>query len=190
MFEYLGRYPDDLYDRKWMSDRITCLMHLYRCDRDFMPKPYVEETNELVLADPDDPYAVPSKVMQTAKMPPDNITLRLDFDNGSTGSTPPFFYIYLHFSELSMPKANASRVFQVEIPGAQPTIHNMTSEYLVEKHVRVVYQAGTDSSTYYLNLTRMPGSTRPPLINAMEVYSKINLSSIATDGGDGVNTLY
>ncbi|KAG6487407.1 hypothetical protein ZIOFF_055993 [Zingiber officinale] len=131
-----------------------------------------------------------SILMGMAKMPPDNITLMLDFDNGSTSLIPPLFYIYLHFSELSMPKANDSRVFQVELPGTQPITYNMTSKYLVERHVPIVYQVGTDPSTYYLNLTKMPGSTRPPLINAMEVYSKINLSSIATDGGDGVNTLY
>ncbi|KAG6487405.1 hypothetical protein ZIOFF_055991 [Zingiber officinale] len=179
------RYPKDKYDRKWMPDGIgrSCSANLYRCNSNSEPNPNVVATTELVRFDANDPYAVPSVVMQTAKVAPDNITLEIDFRDGNSTSPPPLFYIYLHFSELNA-SASASRVFLIKIPGIKSIPYTMTSEYLSERHVPISYQADPDPSTYYLTLTKMQGSMLPPLINAMEVYSKINLASIATDERD------
>lgn len=135
----------------------------------------------------DDAYKVPSAIMQSAAVSPDNNILMLSLSNGDDVVMAPMFYVYLHFAELRAPKGNESSIFHLRVPGSQPSSINISLEYLVACHIRLIYQANSDPSTFYLNLTRVPGSL-PPLLNAMEAYYYVNLTTISTDQGDGMYT--
>ncbi|WOL08726.1 putative leucine-rich repeat receptor-like protein kinase [Canna indica] len=174
------RYPKDRYDRIWWEEyNSSCSL----C-RAIRPSKDVKElkTASSVRVDPDDPYDVPSVVMQTADTPPDNLTLMVSLSDGDNRVILPT-YIYLHFAELEVLKGNKNRIFQVKLPNGQ-SMNNITPEYLVASHTRLILQASTDTNNYYLNLTKVLGSMLPPLLNAFEAYSFMNTTNVATNQGD------
>ncbi|XP_064973117.1 LRR receptor-like serine/threonine-protein kinase IOS1 isoform X2 [Musa acuminata AAA Group] len=175
------RFPDDIYDRIWQPGYTSCVATSY-C-RDVRQNPTVLTTTAMVELGSDDAYKVPSAIMQSAAVSSDNNTLILNLSNGDDVVMAPMFYVYLHFAELRAPKGNESSIFQLRVPGSRPSLINISLEYLVARHIQCVYQANSDPSTFYLNLTRVPGSL-PPLLNAMEAYYYVNLTTISTDQGD------
>ncbi|XP_065047883.1 LRR receptor-like serine/threonine-protein kinase IOS1 [Musa acuminata AAA Group] len=175
------RFPDDIYDRIWQPGYTSCEATSY-C-RDVRQNPTVLTTTALVDLGSDDAYKVPLAIMQSADVSSDNNTLILRLSNGDDVVMAPMFYVYLHFAELRAPKGNESSIFQLRVPGSRRSLINISLEYLVARHIQFIYQANSDPSTFYLNLTRVPGSL-PPLLNAMEAYSYVDLTKISTDQGD------
>ncbi|XP_065016596.1 LRR receptor-like serine/threonine-protein kinase IOS1 isoform X2 [Musa acuminata AAA Group] len=175
------RFPDDIYDRIWQPGYTSCVATYY-C-RDVRQNSTVLTTTALVELGSDDAYKVPSAIMQSAAVSSDNNTLILSLSNGDDVVMAPMFYVYLHFAELRAPKGTESSIFQLRVPGSRPRLINISLEYLVARHIQLIYQANSDPSTFYLNLTRVPGSL-PPLLNAMEAYYYVNVTTFSTDQGD------
>ncbi|CAD5188242.1 unnamed protein product [Musa acuminata subsp. malaccensis] len=172
------RFPDDIYDRIWQPG-YTSRAASY--SRDVRRNSTVLTTTAELGSD--DAYKVPSAIMQSAAVSSDNNTLILSLSNGDDVVMAPMFYVYLHFAELRAPKGNEKSIFQLRVPGSRPRLINISLEYLVARHIQLIDQANSDPSTFYLNLTRVPGSL-PPLLNAMEAYSYVDLTKISTDQGD------
>ncbi|CAL9105489.1 unnamed protein product, partial [Musa textilis] len=175
------RYPDDDYDRIWRPGYTSCAATCY--SRDVRRNSTVLTTTASVEDGSDDAYKVPSEIMQSAAVSSDDNTLILSLSNGDDVVMAPMFYVYLHFAELRAPKGNESSIFQLSVPGSQPSSINISLKYLVAYHIELIHQANSDPSSFYLHLTRVQGSL-PPLLNAMEAYSYANLTRIPTDQGD------
>lgn len=188
LFEHLClRYPNDTYDRIWFGEYNRAgydRRPYYRVGgriRDIISTTLEVDTSR-------DPFEVPSALMQRASKAHDNSTLTLDFSKYTNGTVPPIFYIYLHFAELEI--IQESREIQVIIPGSQHIMNNiLRPEYLVASNTNIIHRFGLDPSTHYLNLTKAPGSSLPPILNALEAYAYVH-TSITTDQGDCKFTLY
>ncbi|RZS00699.1 hypothetical protein BHM03_00030457 [Ensete ventricosum] len=171
---------DDAYDRIWQLGYRSCVATYY-C-RDDRRNSSVLTVSASVEVGSNDAYKVPSAIMQSAAVSSDS-TLILSLSNGDDVVRAPRSRVYLHFAELRVLKGNQSSKFQVRVPGNRPSLINISLEYLVARHIPLNYQANSDPSTFYLNLTGVPGSL-PPLLNAMEAYYYVNLTTISTDQGD------
>ena len=93
------------------------------------------------------------------------------------------YYIYMHFSEVVKLKANQSRSFNITINGKH-WFGPFTPKYL---HTITVYSPSIlgIAQKYDILISKIENSTLPPIINALEIYSVIDLSQSGTDKQDG-----
>lgn len=95
------------------------------------------------------------------------------------------YYVYMHFAEVENLQANQSRGFNVTYNGSfwyGPLIPNYLSTI-------TLYNRGplpTPNKKHLFSFIQIENSTRPPIINAMEIYSVIDLSELTSDQGDGI----
>lgn len=142
---------------------------------------YKEMNTSLPVISSNNSYNPPGLVMSTALTPEntaDPIIMKLE----NTDPTVRYF-VYMHFAEvedLSL-RPNQTREFQIRINGV--TIANLSPKYL-------------QTDTFFLNpesqtnieftLVRTPKSTRPPIINAVEIYIGNSVSQSFTSKEDGM----
>uniref|UniRef100_A0A804KR17 Malectin-like domain-containing protein n=1 Tax=Musa acuminata subsp. malaccensis TaxID=214687 RepID=A0A804KR17_MUSAM len=178
-------YPEDKYDRTWDP----CNSYIIGCETwKFTSSTLGIKTTR------GDAYEVPGVVMGTATVAADNFTLQHSLGYGLNSSVQTTFYIYLHFADFDCLSGNGSRIFQVRADG-EPDSDNISPAYLLATHVHFVHRLAYPGLYGYFNLTRVAGSTLPPILNAAEVYIPINLSVLATDRADadammGIKKLY
>ncbi|ONI24129.1 hypothetical protein PRUPE_2G225100 [Prunus persica] len=97
----------------------------------------------------------------------DPITLSIDLPQ----TTPQLAYLVLYFTEtVTLPKPNDSRIIQIYINGQMKS--TVTSEYNKCK-VITVYPVTVVGPTINVTLASANGSTLPPIISAMEVFTRI-----------------
>ncbi|CAL9196032.1 unnamed protein product, partial [Musa hybrid cultivar] len=178
------RYPEDKYDRTWdpCNSYIGCETW------------YFTSSTLGIKTTRGDAYEVPGVVMGTATVAADNFTLQYFLGYGLNSSVQTTFYIYLHFADFDYLSGNGSRIFQVRADG-EPDSDNISPAYLLATHFHFVHRLAYPGLNGYFNLTRVAGSTLPPILNAAEVYIPINLSVLATDAADvdammGIKKLY
>ncbi|CAL9085285.1 unnamed protein product [Musa textilis] len=158
------RFPDDPYDRVWNPYNGPSWLTL--------------STNSTV-DNRDDLYEPPVAVMQTAVTPRRVRQLRFFWDSVSPGDE---LYAVLYFAELRNLTGKATRVFNVTRNG-DPRFQRYTPPYLSAGYIySTVPFEGYSRYEYVLNATS--DSTLPPIINAFEVYSLMQLTQAATDSGD------
>lgn len=97
------------------------------------------------------------------------------------------YYVYMHFAEVVDLKANKSfRGFNVTYnesfwygPLIPPPLSTIT-----------LYSTGpittVPTKKHLFSFVPIENSTLPPIINAIEIYSVINLSELTSDQGDGI----
>ena len=92
------------------------------------------------------------------------------------------YYVYIHIAEIKALKANESRVFNISLNGelwGGPYI----PKYL---HTTTVYSpSALKGGKFEFALYKIEQSTLPPLINAIEVYTVVELLQSQTDQQDG-----
>ncbi|XP_065034841.1 probable LRR receptor-like serine/threonine-protein kinase At1g05700, partial [Musa acuminata AAA Group] len=182
---YTLRYPEDKYDRTWDP----CNSYIIGCETwNFTSSTLGIKTIS------GDAYEVPGMVMGTATVAAHNFTLHYSLGYGLNSSVQTTFYIYLHFADFNYLSGNGSRIFQVRADG-EPDSENISPAYLLATHVHFIHRLAYPGLKGYFNLTRVAGSTLPPILNAAEVYIPINLSVVATDPADadammGIKKLY
>ncbi|CAB4301061.1 unnamed protein product [Prunus armeniaca] len=99
--------------------------------------------------------------------PADPITLSIDLPQ----TTPQSAYLVLYFTEtVTLPKPNDSRIIQIYINGQMKS--TVTSEYNKCK-VITIYPVTVVGPTINVTLASANGSTLPPIISAMEVFTRI-----------------
>ncbi|CAL9187018.1 unnamed protein product [Musa hybrid cultivar] len=99
------------------------------------------------------------------------------------------YYPILHFSELSnLTGTDTSRQFNVYVNGYRWLKHPETPPYLKSDYV---YSSEPVETPHRYNITpeALSNSTLPPILNAVEIYSRMNDANVPSDAGDGTTRL-
>ncbi|KAG8067942.1 hypothetical protein GUJ93_ZPchr0005g15525 [Zizania palustris] len=169
---FLVRYPDDPHDRLWL--------------------PWVDSTtwNEISTTKrvqnlDNDQFEAPTAVMQTAVTPRNaSENIRFSWDAVPLPNDPtPGYVAILHFSELQLLPANASRQLYINLNGKLWYPKVFTPDYLYSDAIFSV-DPHRGYSEYNMTLNATANSTLPPAINAVEVFSVISTASVGTDSQD------
>ncbi|CAN6350414.1 unnamed protein product [Urochloa humidicola] len=166
------RYPDDPHDRFWL--------------------PWVDATSwssmsttQRVQNLDNDLFEAPSKVMQTA-ITPRNVSQNIEFswdpEPQPRDPTPGYIGI-MHFSELQLLPGKAVRQFYVNLDGKPWYPKAFTPDYLSSD---ATYNSNPyrGLARYNVSINATANSTLPPIINAIEVFSVIPTTNVATDSQD------
>jgi hypothetical protein len=168
------RYPDDPHDRFWLPGvNVTSWSSI--------------STTQRVQNIDNDLFEAPSKVMQTAVTPRNaskNIEFSWDPYLQPKDPTPGYIGI-LHFSELQILPSNATRQFYVNLNGKPWYPEPYTPPYLTTD---AIYNSNPNRGLahYNISINATANSTLPPIINAVEVFSVISTTNVATDSQDGM----
>ncbi|CAM0953444.1 unnamed protein product [Alopecurus aequalis] len=163
------RYPDDPYDRLWdpFPDSTTA---------------WAEISTKMNVEIGEYIFQPPKVVMQTAITPQkvsNNIEVTLDLRG-----TPDRSLGYIdmkYFAELQQLSSNARRQFNV-YRNSFETATAYTPSHLAEV---CLYSTETfQASQYKLAINATTNSTLPPIINAIELFSVISTTTVATDSRD------
>ncbi|GLU22347.1 hypothetical protein SLE2022_384280 [Rubroshorea leprosula] len=150
-------FKEDVYDRFWEP-----------CNRE----DWTQISTEFSIEN-NSTYQPPSSVMQTAGTPT-SARQSLNFSIGTMDSDAKF-YVYMHFAEVEKMEANRSRVLNISYNGTH-SFGPFSPEYLRVKTVfSPIAMEGGQFSIY-----RARGSTLPPILNALEVYTEKQFSKLPT----------
>ncbi|KAL5226659.1 hypothetical protein ABZP36_014924 [Zizania latifolia] len=161
------RYPDDPFDRIWT------------------PYPYDRTTwTELTTTAPvghisGDEFLAPMVVLQTAVTPVNSTVLRfLQWSPETNTASPPSYLAVFHSAELVNLTGNASRWYNITNNGEYSYGPTRPGSGLDNY---VYYFKGLQLNHYEYALVTYENSTLPPLINAAQVYSILELPTPMTD---------
>ena len=120
--------------------------------------------------------------MSTASTPI-NVSAPLELSWDTENATSEY-YIYMHFSEVVKLKADQSRSLNITINGKH-AYGPFTPEYL---QTITVYTPSIleMAQKHDILISKIENSTLPPIVNAIEIYSVIDLSQSGTDKQDGM----
>lgn len=119
--------------------------------------------------------------MQIAVIPTNSTQLVISW-NADPGDVNQYFYV-LHISELfDLTGTNESRSFAVSVNNIVLT--DMTPQYLYSDVLRSRWPL-LPFPSYNITLEALNGSTLPPILNAVEIFSKMRDEDVASDAGDG-----
>ncbi|CAN8315202.1 unnamed protein product [Cochlearia groenlandica] len=156
------RYPDDVFDRKWLR------YNWFETD----VKTTLNVTSTI-------PFLVPDVVSRSGISP-------------RNASRPLYFYmftdddsdkvnVYFHFAEIQTLGANEIREFDIFLDG------NIVQRAYSPKKLlsETIYNLSPQKcGLCYLNLIRTPRSTLPPLVNAIETFKVLDFPYVETDFND------
>ncbi|KAI3896006.1 hypothetical protein MKW92_017969 [Papaver armeniacum] len=168
------RFPDDPFDRLWESDSLQKPNYLINV----APGTKKVSTNTPINVDRDE--RPPEKVMQTAVVgTTGSLTYRLNLDG-----FPGFAWAVFYLAEIEDLSAKDTRKFSLVVPG-MPGISKTTVD--IQENAKGKFQLYEKEFTnislpfaFNFKFGKASGSTRGPLLNAMEInkYLKINPGSI------------
>ncbi|XP_042429733.1 putative leucine-rich repeat receptor-like serine/threonine-protein kinase At2g19230 isoform X2 [Zingiber officinale] len=160
------RYPHDLHDRLWQPWTLPVWTNFH--------------TDSTVQNIDNDHYEVPSVVMQTAASPTNSRQLVVPWV-ADPADVNQYFYV-LHISEIfDLASTDESRSFDIRIGNI--LIGNLTPDYLYSDAV-VSTLPLVPSPSYNITLEALSSSTLPPILNAVEVYSKMRDQNVASEEKD------
>ncbi|KAI3866560.1 hypothetical protein MKW92_052001 [Papaver armeniacum] len=168
------RYPDDPFDRLWLSDSLQKPNYLINV----APGTTKVSTNMPINVDKDE--RPPEKVMQTAVVGTNgSLTYRLNLDG-----FPGFGWAVFYFAEIEDLSPNDTRKFRLLVPG-MPDLSKATVDIQENAQGKFqLYEPGFTNISlpfaFNFGFGRASGSTRGPLLNAIEInkYLKITPGSI------------
>ncbi|KAG2333379.1 hypothetical protein Bca52824_004559 [Brassica carinata] len=159
------RYSSDIYDRVWDPLFLKGWTQLSTANN-------VDNSNS---------YRPPEIALKTAATPTNSsapLTIRWTSENPDEN-----YYYYAHFSETEDLQANETREFNVSFNGRQyygpfvPRRGNINT-------ILSTSPVTCDGRECRFQLIRTDRSTRPPLLNALEVYTVIQFPQSETDESD------
>lgn len=164
-----GRYPDDVYDRRWFP--------LVKKDWNLI--------NTTLNVNTSNGFDPPQGAMASAATyVNDNGTWDIPWNMEDSTTR---FHIYLHFAEIQTLLANETREFSVLLNG------NEFSKPFSPKMLGIVTMITQPESTLrcesgacLLQLVKTTNSTLPPLLNAMEIFTVVELPQPETNQDEGV----
>ncbi|XP_023634033.1 probable LRR receptor-like serine/threonine-protein kinase At4g29180 isoform X2 [Capsella rubella] len=159
-----GRYQKDTYDRiwspyspvSWNSTMTTGYIDIFQSG-----------------------YRPPDEVIKTAASPKsDDEPLELSW----TSSDPDTrFYAYLYFAELEILKRNESRKIKIFWNGSPVSgAFNPSSEY----SMTVSNSRAFTGKDHWISVQKTADSTRPPILNAIEIFTAQSLDEFSTTTED------
>ncbi|MCL7031864.1 hypothetical protein MKW94_018177, partial [Papaver nudicaule] len=169
------RYPDDPFDRLWISDSLQKANYLV----DVAPGTKKVSTNMPINVDRGE--RPPQKVMQTAVVGTNgSLTYRLNLDG-----FPGFGWAMSYFAEIEDLGPNDTRKFKFIVPGmpdsSRPTVD-------IQENAKGKYQLYEPGYTnisfpfvFNFEFAKTAGSARGPLLNAIEISSYVQINPGSTD---------
>ncbi|RWR78165.1 receptor-like protein kinase [Cinnamomum micranthum f. kanehirae] len=159
-------YPDDSFDRYWWPKE----------DASWTPLRTLQNvTNKDKATEP------PSTVMMTAVCPLNNSDAL--YFNWTVDDSSQQFHVYMHFAELELLGSNMTREFTACC--SNNTCYN--SPIRPEYHVTTTVQTSqplTGQYNYYCSIKKTPTSTLPPILNAIEIFTILQLTEKPTREDD------
>ncbi|XP_058006422.1 LRR receptor-like serine/threonine-protein kinase IOS1 isoform X1 [Hevea brasiliensis] len=156
------RFPNDIYDRVWQTYNWAKLISSQTDD-------YQEQNF----------YHPPSSVMTTA-VTSTNATEPLSFSIGTEGSASQY-YTYMHFAEIAILQANQSRKFDIYLNGRK-WYGPIFPRYLSTN--TIFTPSALNGGKFQFSLNKTGDATLPPLINAIEIYTVLELLQPQSDQED------
>ncbi|KAG7594784.1 Protein kinase domain [Arabidopsis thaliana x Arabidopsis arenosa] len=157
------RYDEDIHDRVWNpisddgSSSISTDLEV--------------QTNNF--------YDVPQAVMRTAAIPknasaPWSLVWTIE-------NTTALSYVYMHFAEIQNLKANESREFNITYNGGKLwyTQFRPTKLTIITMYSQVPLTSSNGVYNFTFEMTS--NSTLPPLLNALEIYTGVDILQLHTD---------
>lgn len=118
--------------------------------------------------------------MQTAVQPINaDKPLNFGFDIGDPNEK---LFIYMHFAEIETVQKNQSREFNIELNGVLLE-EGVVLKYLHSTTIPIESVRGAKLS---FSLHKLPNSTLPPILNALEIYLVKDFWQQPTDKEDGI----
>ncbi|KAM3699579.1 hypothetical protein ACB098_05G035900 [Castanea mollissima] len=157
------RYPFDIYDRIW--------------------DPYNDNTDTILSTSQtvDTPsynyYQPPSIVMSTASTPI-NVSAPLKLFWYTENATYSEYYIYMHFAEVVNLTATQLRSFNITLNGKY--LYGPLAPIYLNTTTLFSRSILPNAQIYDFLFSKAEGSTLPPIINALEIYSVRDLSQSGT----------
>ncbi|CAB62024.1 receptor-like protein kinase homolog [Arabidopsis thaliana] len=159
----LLRYPKDVYDRSWV--------------------PYIQPewnqistTSNVSNKNHYDPPQVALKMAATPTNLDAALTMVWRLENPDDQ-----IYLYMHFSEIQVLKANDTREFDIILNGETINTRGVTPKYLEIMTWLTTNPRQCNGGICRMQLTKTQKSTLPPLLNAFEVYSVLQLPQSQTN---------
>ena len=165
--KHLIRYKDDVFDRMWFPP--TAMIGWTPISTSLT----VDATSQIDFQPPSIVMSSASTAINTSApmtfnwVPPDNTTQ---------------YYVYMHFAEIKELQANQSRIFNISLNG-KPWGGPIIPTYL--QSTTVYSPSALSGGKYEFVLYKIEQSTLPTLINAIEVYTVVQLLQSQTDQKDG-----
>ncbi|CAH8357644.1 unnamed protein product [Eruca vesicaria subsp. sativa] len=124
-------------------------------------------------------YQVPQAVIKTAGVPanasePWSIWWTLD-------NTTELSYVYMHFAEIQTLKANEVREFNITYKGGKTWYPRLRPERLAITSFSNPNAMSSPDGTFNFTFTMTENSTLPPLLNALEIYTVVDLLQLESD---------
>lgn len=162
------RSPRDVYDRFWVPN--------------FQPEwTQISTTANVSNRNDYDPPQVVLKVAAT----PTNLDAPLMI-NWTLLNPDDQLYLYLHFSEIQVLKANDTREFDIIFNGETINTGVVSPKYLEISTRLTTSPRQCKGGICRMQLRKTQRSTLPPLLNAFEVYSVLELPQSQTNESEGI----
>ncbi|PVH61949.1 hypothetical protein PAHAL_3G162700 [Panicum hallii] len=168
------RYPDDPLDRRWYPDGLNTT---------------TISTADAVRNRDNDPFQVPSKVMQTAVTPPTGNTMTVYWNwsytyDLMTKDPTPSYLSTLFISELQLlPNKTVRQFFYHYRDDDDDDTQTYSPKYLYTEPIYCM-QPFHAQTKYSFTLKTTANSTLPPIINAFEAFVVISTAELGTDSRD------
>ncbi|OWM76540.1 hypothetical protein CDL15_Pgr005504 [Punica granatum] len=164
----LYRHPCDVYDRIWSRDDKN-----YGADKVFLSwngssDPSLNRTN--------DPYKVPTGVLDTWAAGLES-TFKFEQNWGANMAAPSKWIVYFHFAELM----NKTSQRKFTIYSNNKVVETIDLNYL-EPVTVCTHQFTSDTGLQFQFVTS--GSSSPPILNALELYRLLDISTAPTNIDD------
>ncbi|CAA7050055.1 unnamed protein product [Microthlaspi erraticum] len=160
------RYDEDIHDRVWVPDFNSTDQR-----RSISTDLFVNTSTYS--------YDVPQVVAKSACVPANDsqpLTFYLKFND-----TNALLYVYMHFAEIQNLEADEIREFNISYNGGQRFMSNFRPPKFSIKTLSNPQLVSSLDGNFNLTFKRTRNSTRPPLINAFEVYQVLKLPLLDTD---------
>lgn len=165
------RYKDDVYDRMWFPYNSVDWARL--------------STSLTVDAEGSNDYQPPPIVINTAAAPI-NASKSLDFYLDIDDTTLQF-YVYMHFAEIQILKANESRLLNISLNGKH-WYGPFSPTYLSTS--TVFSPSALTGGNYSFSIYKAQSSSLPPILNAIEIYSVKEFLQLQTEQVDGMHNFF
>lgn len=160
-----SRYPDDTHDRLWFN--------------------YTDSSWKAISTGSDIggfTFEVPSPVLQTAAVPSiANSSIDLTW---STSDKLTIFFVLLHFVEIEVLQNTSLREFHIYANGEKLAMEPPPLKYLMTAYYLYTH---TGHTNYNVSIKSSPRATLPPILNAFELYTVLQVTMLPTDTRDGIS---
>ena len=161
----MNRYPKDIYDRIW--------------------SPYIEPYwNQIStsLTVSTNSFRLPQDALKTAATPVNASAPFIDFESPNSSSDK--VYIYLHFAEVQVLRANETREFAISVNG-EVIDDSYMPLYLQSETVQTPSPIICQDQECIIELSKSGKSTHPPLLNAIEGFAAVEFLQSESEENDG-----